>query len=257
MYQALRVDMTLLMCNFTSVRSAVGVPTSPGWWTLSPPTVSQVRWTSALIGFSSHTNVVYVTSFHLLLGTWSLRTKYIASVSWIRPPTPCASWPNSFAGECIHTSQYFGWVINLQYFKSFPDSSSKTSFANSDLVSSMIACANSNMLSGVILSVDWFLRTMPEVAWAYFQRVIGPDGDVVWIVGLVLFKMSFIFCNTSISSFPQVLSLCWNAEEISPTAFIIWSSGVTVGRVMYRCWKNTVSEILLLRVFLQKIVWHQ
>ncbi len=56
---------------------------------------------------------------------------------------------------------------------------------------------------------------------------------------VILFKMLFIFCNTAISSFPRMLTRWRNAEERSPMALIIWSSGVTVDCVMYQCQKNT------------------
>jgi hypothetical protein len=47
----------------------------------------------------------------------------------------------------------------------------------------------------------------------------------------VLLKISFIFDNTSISSFPRAFIRCRRAEERSPIALTMWSSGDIIGWV--------------------------
>ena len=102
-------------------------------------------------------------------------------VSW--PLCPCVSHSNSLADECIHTSRYFGWVINFRYFNNFPDSSSNTLFANSIAIHgvlSMIDCTNSVMSICCWLLVNrTCLFTMSAMAWAYFDWVVGPEMGIV------------------------------------------------------------------------------
>lgn len=85
--------------------------------------VSLVRWISALFGLSLQTNFVYVTSFQRSFGTAWWGMNMIVSVPLTRPPTPCASQPNSFADDILHSFLYCGWVINCRYRSVFPCSS--------------------------------------------------------------------------------------------------------------------------------------
>ena len=63
------VDTTLLNSIFATRISTVGVANSPGWLTLSPPTVNRVRFFSTFSGRILHTDCPYVTSLILDLGT--------------------------------------------------------------------------------------------------------------------------------------------------------------------------------------------
>ncbi len=76
------------------------------------------------------------------------------------------------------------------------------------------------------------------------------SGAVVGLAGILL-RSSSIRCSGSISSVPFLFCHSFSACVRSLSAFTIVSSGVKVGSVMNLCLKCTVSEILLLHVFLQ------
>ncbi len=139
-----------------NVRSPVGVEQSPGWFILSPPTVKRVRSFSSLFGLYSHTNLPYVTSRHQSTGISCLVMKKIVSVPNIQVPTPCANHLNSLADECVHASQYFGWVISCLYLSIFPDSSSKIACAVSDMMlCSIMFIAAWKSVSQFRFLIDW------------------------------------------------------------------------------------------------------
>ncbi len=69
-------------------------------------------------------------------------------------------------------------------------------------------------------------------------------------VAMILFNVSSILCNASYSTIPLLFLFCFRVFVKSFRDFIIVSSGVKVGCVMYLCLKCTVSDILSLLVFL-------
>ena len=91
-------DNTLLKMILEVMISDVGVVTSPGKVIKFPPTVSLVQCISAFCDIILATILPYVT--YLPSGTLSLGMKKMVFVpDVILVPTPCASWPISFANE--------------------------------------------------------------------------------------------------------------------------------------------------------------
>jgi hypothetical protein len=66
----------------------------------------------------------------------------------------------------------------------------------------------------------------------------------------ILFSVLPILCIASYSTIPLLFLFCFRAFDKLFRAFTNVSSGVKVGYVMYLCSKCTVSDILLLLVFL-------
>ena len=119
------VKMTLLRRSLTINRFAVGVPTSPGDFIRSPPTVSIVLLFSSFPSCTSNHILLYVTSPLLFCGTLFLSTNNSVFFPSTWPDIPCANIPISFLNDITHISWYFGIIRRWRYSSILPVFSSR------------------------------------------------------------------------------------------------------------------------------------
>ena len=95
-------ERVLFMRHLVVVKLAVCVDALPAYSSLSPPTVTRTLCLTFLWGRKLATMRGYVT--FLPSGTAERGTKRIVFVPLTRVPTPCASFPKSFAKAVVHSA---------------------------------------------------------------------------------------------------------------------------------------------------------
>ncbi len=229
--------------------------------------------------WQSHPNSLAVDLSHasLCLGSWSSMQYFSyshVSLSCTSCTCPCHSvlhksiWCRHGILACWFI---FSWISSLTFALSGGSSFGLVGLLMSGIgfcvVIASLGCGTwmlvSTLGAGTIAVVP---STLEVGAVTVIPSTLGFDTAVVvlsiigfgivvvagefWFRSSSNFRSSFNFRNASISFIPSVLLCCFNVAARSSIAFVSMSAGVTVGWVMYRCLKNTVSKICSLFIFL-------
>ena len=169
--------MTLFSMILTRSISAVGVPTSPGYFIRFPPITRRVLYFSAFWGRSVHSNFPYVTSLNRFAGTFPLGMKWHVLVGFfILLPTPWKRRPNSFADDVLHVLLMAGSLLwmSCRCFNILPELISITARA-----APKMAGGNLRLASRLAF---WLLLSTKHAAYIAFSRA-ECDFDRVLLVG--------------------------------------------------------------------------
>ena len=98
------------------------------------------------------------------------------------PPTSCASLPNLFEDDTLHSGPSVGWLINCLYFRT----SSPSNTALASLASGLIGEASLYMLCGV------HCNPLALEADSKVRAAIDAHLDLVFLAGESLFPMMLV-----------------------------------------------------------------